>query len=106
MAGDALNYRKNSEELTEAVKVRLFGREYSIRGHGNKKYIETLADFIKERADEIESRATVVSTLDLAILTLLNITDEMFQSKQVKEQTIRELEEKTERLLRAIDRVV
>ncbi len=106
MAGDALDYRNNSEELTEAVKVRLFGREYSIRGHGNKKYIETLADFIKERADEIESRATVVSTLDLAILTLLNITDEMFQSKQVKEQTIRELEEKTERLLKAIDRVV
>lgn len=106
MAGDALDYRNNSEELTEAVKVRLFGREYGIRGHGNKKYIETLADFIKERADEIESRATVVSTLDLAILTLLNITDEMFQSKQVKEQTIRELEEKTERLLKAIDRVV
>ena len=106
MAGDALDYRNNSEELTEAVKVRLFGREYSIRGHGNKKYIETLADFIKERADEIESRATVVSTLDLAILTLLNITDEMFQSKQVKEQTIKELEEKTERLLKAIDRVV
>ncbi len=106
MVGDALDYRNNSEELTEAVKVRLFGREYSIRGHGNKKYIETLADFIKERADEIESRATVVSTLDLAILTLLNITDEMFQSKQVKEQTIRELEEKTERLLKAIDRVV
>jgi len=106
VAGDALDCRNNSEELTEAVKVRLFGREYSIRGHGNKKYIETLADFIKERADEIESRATVVSTLDLAILTLLNITDEMFQSKQVKEQTIRELEEKTERLLKAIDRVV
>jgi cell division protein ZapA len=106
VAGDALDYRNNSEELTEAVKVRLFGREYSIRGHGNKKYIETLADFIKERADEIESRATVVSTLDLAILTLLNITDEMFQSKLVKEQTIRELEEKTDRLLKAIDRVV
>jgi cell division protein ZapA (FtsZ GTPase activity inhibitor) len=106
VAGDALDYRNNSEELTEAVKVRLFGREYSIRGHGNKKYIETLADFIKQRADEIESRATVVSTLDLAILTLLNITDEMFQSKQVKEQTIRELEEKADRLLKAIDRVV
>jgi len=106
VAGDALDYRNNSEELPEAVKVRLFGREYSIRGHGNKKYIETLADFIKQRADEIESRATVVSTLDLAILTLLNITDEMFQSKQVKEQTIRELEEKADRLLKAIDRVV
>jgi cell division protein ZapA len=101
-----LDCRKNSGGPTEAVKVRLFGREYSIRGHGNKKYIQTLADFIKGRADEIQRNATVVSTLDLAILTLLNVTDEMFQSKQVKEQTIRELEEKTDRLLKAIDRVV
>jgi cell division protein ZapA len=106
VAEDALDYRNNSGEITEAVKVRLFGREYSIRGHGNKRYIQTLADFIKERADEIQRRATVVSTLDLAILTLLNITDEMFRNKQVKEQTIRELEEKTDRLLKAIDRVV
>ena len=45
---------------------------------------------------QFRNSATVVSTLDLVILTLLNITDEMFQYKQVKEQTIRELEEKTE----------
>ena len=48
----------------------------------------------------------VVSTLDLVILTLLNITDEMFQDKHDKERTIRELEEKTDRLLKSIDREV
>jgi cell division protein ZapA (FtsZ GTPase activity inhibitor) len=95
-----------SEHVTEAVKVRLFGREYSIRGHGNKKYVEMLAAFIMERADGIRQQATVVSTLDLVILTLLNVTDEMFQLKRVKDKTIKELEEKTDRLLKAIDRVV
>lgn len=59
-----------------------------------------------ERADEIRGHAAVVSTLDLAILTLLNITDEMFQGKLAKEKTIKELEEKTDKLLKAIDRVV
>ena len=101
-----MDYGNYSEELTEAVKVRLFGREYNIRGHGNKKYIQTLADFIKDRADEIQRHASVISTLDLAILTLVNIADEMFQCKQAKERTIKELEEKTDRLLKAIDRVV
>jgi cell division protein ZapA (FtsZ GTPase activity inhibitor) len=95
-----------SADATEAVRVRLFGREYSIRGHGNKKYVQQLADFITERADGIRRQATVVSTLDLVILTLLNVTDEMFQLKRVKEKTIKELEEKTDRLLKAIDRVV
>jgi cell division protein ZapA (FtsZ GTPase activity inhibitor) len=86
--------------------VRLFGREYSIRGHGNKKYVQKLADFIMERAAAIQEQTTVVSTLDLVILTLLNITDEMFQSKRTKEKTIRELEENTDRLLKTIDRGV
>ena len=86
--------------------MRLFGREYSIRGQGNRKYVQKLADFIMERAEVIRRQATVVSTMDLVILTLLNITDELFQSKQIKEKTLKELEEKTDRLLKAIDRVV
>lgn len=96
----------DSVQLTEAVKVRLFGREYSIRGHGNRKYVQKLADFINERADEVQRHTKVVSTVDLVILTLLNITDEMFQYRQIKEQTIRELEEKADKLLKAIDRAV
>jgi cell division protein ZapA len=92
--------------MTEAIKVRLFGREYSIKGHGNKRYIQKLAEFIQARAEAIQQSTNVVSTQDLVVLTLLNITDEMFKYKQVKEQTIRELEEKTDRLLKAIDQVV
>jgi cell division protein ZapA (FtsZ GTPase activity inhibitor) len=84
----------------------LFGREYSVRGHGNKEYIVELAEFINERASGIQKQATVVSTLDLVLLTLLNITDDMFQDKLLKEQTIKELEEKADRLIKAIDRIV
>ena len=93
-------------ETTEAVKVRLFGREYSIRGHGNRKYVEEVADFINTKVGEIQESAKVVSTMDLVILTLLNVTDELFQCKRIKDLTAKELEEKTERLLKAIDRVV
>lgn len=84
--------------------MRLFGREYHIRGHGNTQYIEELADFVRKRAETIQRYSTVVTTLDLVILTLLNITDEMFQDRQAREQTIKKLEEKTERLRKAIDR--
>jgi cell division protein ZapA (FtsZ GTPase activity inhibitor) len=88
------------------VKVRLFGREYNVRGHGAEKRVEDLAEFIKQRMVAVQQRAKVVTTIDLVVLTLLDITDEMFQYKQVKEQTIKELEEKTERLLKTIDRTI
>jgi len=86
--------------------VRLFGREYSIRGHGNRSYVQKLAEFINQRGEEIQRQTSVVSTLDLVILTLLNVSDEMFRCKQNRERTLKELEEKTEKLLKTIDRVV
>ncbi len=95
-----------SRESAEAVEVKLFGKEYSIKGHGDTKYVQKLADFITERADGIRTSTKVVSTLDLMILTLLNITDEMFRHRNANEETIKKLEEKTDRLLKAIDRVV
>jgi len=101
-----VGFEHGSGESPEAVKVRLFSREYSILGHGNRKYVENLARFINDKAEEIRIKAKVVSTLDLVILTMLNITDELFQSNQIKDRTIRELEEKTERLIKAIDRAV
>jgi cell division protein ZapA (FtsZ GTPase activity inhibitor) len=68
----------------------LFGRDYSIKGHGETKYVEMLVDFINERAENIRKKATVLSTLDLAILTLLNITDEMFQERRLQERNKRD----------------
>jgi cell division protein ZapA (FtsZ GTPase activity inhibitor) len=97
---------RNSEAAPESVRVRLFGREYSIRGHGDKQYVQELADFINGRAEEIESRTSAVSTLDLVVLTVLNVTDEMFRYKRVTDETIRQLEDKADGLLKAIDRVV
>ena len=97
---------RNSETAPESVRVRLFGREYSIRGHGDKQYVQELADFINGRAEEIESRTSAVSTLDLVVLTVLNVTDEMFRYQRVTDETIRQLEDKADGLLKAIDRVV
>lgn len=84
----------------------MFGREYSVRGHGDTTYVQKLADFIKNRSEEIQRQTSIVTTLDVVILTLLNITDELFRYKQSRDRTIKELEEKTDRLLKSIDRVV
>jgi cell division protein ZapA (FtsZ GTPase activity inhibitor) len=48
----------------------------------------------------------VVSTLDLTVLTLLNIADELFQYKQDKEQMVQELEETAEKLLKAGEHMI
>ncbi len=69
------------------VRVRLFGREYGIKGHGNVQYVQRLADYINEKAESIRRESGVVSTMDLAILTLLNIADEKFREAGLLERT-------------------
>ncbi len=93
-------------DSTEAVKITLFGREYDIRGYGNSKEVQKIAAFITQRAEGIKKGVSEASTLDLVVLTLFNITNEMFQHKHAEEVTIKKLEEKTDRLLKAIDRIV
>ncbi len=88
------------------MKVSLFGHECDVLGYNNSRELQKLADFITQRAESIKKKTPAISTLDLAILTLLNITEEMFQHKHVTEVPIKKLEEKTDRLLKAIDRIV
>ncbi|MEW6349153.1 MAG: cell division protein ZapA [Thermodesulfobacteriota bacterium] len=76
--------------------MRLFGRDYSIRGHGNRAYLEKLAVFIETRADEIREKSHISSALDLAVLTLLSVADELFQTERGDSTKRQEPEETTE----------
>lgn len=83
-------------ETDQSVKVRIVGREYTIRGHGNKQYLEELAQFINDKANEIKEKTSVVSTLDVMTLTLLNVADELLQLRKKEKRRDKEQEGKTE----------
>lgn len=65
-----------------------------------------LAGYISERAEEIGKNTAVISTLDIAVLTLLNITDELFQERLDRRVTDDELEESAREGEQATDRAV
>jgi len=87
----------------QAVKVTLFGRQYNVRGHGAGEYVEKLVDFINARSEEIKEKSKVVTTFDLAVLTLLNVTDEFFQCRQTIQDGIEKVEEEQNVLLTPCD---
>ncbi len=74
--------------------MRLFGREYSIKGHGNKRYIQRLANSFKNELKQFSDILERRFDPGLGRSDVLNITDELFKYKQVKEQTIREWRKK------------
>lgn len=74
---------------------------FNVMVPGNKLYIWLI--FINSRSDSFRKQSKVTSTIDLVILTLLNITDGMFRESRLKGRISQELEERAERLLKASD---
>lgn len=72
-----------------AIRVNIYGREYSIKGDGDANYIAEIAHYVDMKMREMTDNVAMASTSKVAILAALNITDELYQ----KEKQINELEE-------------
>ncbi len=71
---------------TQTVEVRIYGQVYNIRGDGNSAYISELAAYVDRKMREIMSTTHTVDSLRVAILSALNIADELFQANRRIEQ--------------------
>ncbi len=72
------------EENKKGVSVDIFGSEYIIKGDGNVEYTKEVASYVDLKMREISAVTSNVSSLKLAILTALNLADEVHKLKQEK----------------------
>lgn len=70
--------RARSERATEvATEVEIFGAVYHVRGREDGKYLQGLARRVDRTMREIAERVSTVDTAKIAILTALNLADEL-----------------------------
>ena len=74
-----------TEPNTQSVTI--FGSEYKIRG-ADPDYIQVVAAYVDGKMRELEQRLPAGTPMKLAILTSLNIADELFRERE--ERTRRE----------------
>ncbi|MBA4349554.1 MAG: cell division protein ZapA [Thermodesulfovibrio sp.] len=65
----------------ESVEVYILGQKYLIRGEESPEYIKQLAAFVDEKLREVYSNSPGITPLKAAILTSLNIADELHRTK-------------------------
>jgi cell division protein ZapA len=85
------------------LKVRIYGAEYSIRGHADANYIKAVSEYVDSKMHEVDSNVRVDSSLKVAILASLNIADELFNERAEKELIRKQLEDKIHQLSTMID---
>jgi len=86
--------------LSGSIKIKFLGREYNIKGDKDEAYIHRLHQHIEEKAEEVLRRTGAVSSLDVAVLTLLNMADDYFTLRDDFNQV---LEGRLQRLIDSIE---
>ena len=88
------------------VKVNIFGTEYQIKGDSNAEYIQDVASYVNNKMIEIEKGLTVKSSLKVAILTAMNIADELYKEREDKKNLLSMLNDKSQGLNEKISHII
>src|SRR4051812_38258975 len=77
--------------LTERVEIEIFNKVYVLRSAGGADRIRDAARLVDERMRQISSEITTHDVVKIAVLTALNLADEMRDVKNYYEEEIRKL---------------
>lgn len=67
----------------KVVRIEVHGQSYPIRTELDPRYVQELADFVEARMAKASRSSPSSDSVALAILTALNITDELFRTRSV-----------------------
>ncbi len=70
----------------KAVKVTIFGSEYTIRGEAGEAYIQKLAAYVNEKMNEIGHRSNLSQPLKISILAAINLADEVYRLRAQRQE--------------------
>ena len=85
------------------VEIKVFGQTYTVKTDAEEDYIQEVAKYVNEKMDEILKKTKSVSTLNVAILTALNIADDLLKEKKKRIALLQEIEVKSKNLVEKID---
>ena len=86
------------------IKITIFGQEYSVKAPADPTYIKKIAEYVDTKMREVQSGfSSTQSSNRIAILSAMNITDELFNARKKEDSDENEVEEKINSLIELID---
>ena len=86
--------------MAEDVEVEIFGQVFRVAaGEATPAYIQRLAYYVDEKMRVLASATKAMPLNRMAILTALNIADDLFKLRDSYEQSARLVDAKTEHLI-------
>ena len=88
------------------ISVEIHGQRYPIRSTLDEAYVARLASYVDEKMRAAADSTPTGDSLRLAVLTALNIADELFRCRDASHTRDGELAERAGELERLLDRLL
>ena len=88
------------------IPVDIHGQRYPIRTSLEPEYVARLAAYVDEKMRAAAETAPTGDSLRLAVLSALNIADELFRCRDMSHARAGQFAERAEELERLLDRVL
>ncbi|WP_305047162.1 cell division protein ZapA [Geoalkalibacter sp.] len=92
----------SGQPLKRTHQVTLLGQQYSLRSEATPEQVQDVVEFIQKAFADVAARQKAVDTLDVAVLTLLNVAGSYLHLRQnvaAGERRLTELLDKLRRIM-------
>ena len=93
--------------MKNVLYVQVLGHEYPVEANpGEELYVNRLAQYVEERMRELKSESKVIDSYKLAVLTAMNIADELFRLQDQRGTTSKSFDDKADELIQLLDQTL
>ena len=96
--------------MEDTVTIELFGQPYTFKANSEVTKAKEVADFLVQEVARVEDQqpdqSPNISKLTILMLAALNIANEHMELKRNHSKMLREIAERTTKLIRALDTCV
>ncbi len=86
----------------KSIKVKIFGTDYPLRGE-NEDFTKKVASHVDSMLNRIHEKIPEQPPLTVAVLTALNITEEMLKDRDLQQEAVNTLEAEITKLSNYLD---
>ncbi len=87
----------------KVVELEILGQRIAVKSDEDEEYIKAVESYLNNKVTEVKSNTKAVSSLDLALLTALNVTGELIKTKETLESQEKRFEELTQLIDRRLE---
>jgi cell division protein ZapA len=89
--------------VTKTIEVEIYGQRYVITGEADEEYVKRLANYVDTQIRVLAQGMKTATRAKLAVLAALNITHQLFQAEQHRQEGDAEIDRRALSLMESIE---